>query len=208
MYPLRIPGVQSPRRSCVKTPANSSINDAIKLWRDLIAEYCSGRLTISSDKLIAISGIAREFHVSRKLKSEDYFAGLWAPSLERQLLWMMRSQGRRPNAYRAPSWSWAAVDGELDTLWKFDQDERLFAVEEAYTVRVADPFGAVKPGCFIKVTAYLSSLMVMESAEIGSCSIIDAPGFGASDPHSKTVSFSGMTTLLPQTKSSRLRGPF
>lgn len=71
MYPFRIPGVGPSGSSCVKTPADPPVDDAIKLWQDLIIEYSRGRLTVSSDKLIAISGIAREFHVSRKLKSEE-----------------------------------------------------------------------------------------------------------------------------------------
>ena len=48
----------------------------------------------------------------------DYTAGLWRHSLTQDIQWY-RSSSRslmpRPDTYRAPSWSWAASDGAIDS---------------------------------------------------------------------------------------------
>lgn len=90
-------------------------------WTHLVETYSKARLSYTSDKLIALSGIAKRF--SKKTEC-DYHAGLWRTSIEYQLLWHVARSGR-PNsapAYRAPSWSWASVDGETfqPRWWKSD----------------------------------------------------------------------------------------
>lgn len=78
-------------------------------WLDLVETYCKCDLTQGKDKLIAISGIARV--LQRGMKS-SYCAGLWADRLCHALLWMPTTEPLvRAEASRAPSWSWASVDG-------------------------------------------------------------------------------------------------
>ncbi|GCB27691.1 hypothetical protein AAWM_10576 [Aspergillus awamori] len=79
------------------------------------AEQCL-RLTVPSDKLVAISGLAKD--ALRRLKDlgydEDvYLAGLWRQNLPWCLTWRVMESCRRPPTYRAPSWSWASVDGAV-----------------------------------------------------------------------------------------------
>lgn len=87
-------------------------------WHAVLEGYSRCSLTMEKDKLVAISGIAKTFQA--KLK-DDYIAGLWRRVLVTDMLWKVSSRGneasghhaRRPKEYRAPSWSWASVDGVI-----------------------------------------------------------------------------------------------
>lgn len=82
-------------------------------WYDMIDTYMSCGLTYESDRLPAIAGLAKAFW----LKSQDsYLAGLWRGGLLAGLLWRRYEFAalHRPAAFRAPSWSWASVDGEIE----------------------------------------------------------------------------------------------
>ncbi|KAH7383209.1 heterokaryon incompatibility protein-domain-containing protein [Pyrenochaeta sp. MPI-SDFR-AT-0127] len=88
-----------------------------KLWVQLVATYSSTTLTNPSDKLIAISGIAKRI---ASLVNDTYLAGMWRNDLETQLIWQIDNYTNvsemstsRPLKYRAPSWSWASVDGPI-----------------------------------------------------------------------------------------------
>ncbi|KAH7084557.1 heterokaryon incompatibility protein-domain-containing protein [Paraphoma chrysanthemicola] len=84
------------------------------LWANIVQIYSRGGLTRTSDKLIAISGIAARVQT---LLQDVYLAGLWKKSLPRQLLWKV-SPGCEitglPLESRAPSWSWASLDAPVD----------------------------------------------------------------------------------------------
>jgi hypothetical protein len=108
--------------STEKMPANtheSSILHAYRLWNYLIYMYASCKLTVASDKLVALSGIASKFRpvMCREVKGNEYLAGLWRYQMEHQLLWNSTTYAStaapRPSVYRAPSWSWAAIDNEV-----------------------------------------------------------------------------------------------
>jgi hypothetical protein len=69
------------------------------------------RLTLGRDKLVALSGLAKLFH---QQTCQDYVAGLWRDQLEHQLCWStLFSFTTRPATYRAPTWSWASIDGTV-----------------------------------------------------------------------------------------------
>jgi Heterokaryon incompatibility protein (HET) len=96
-------------------------------WLAIVRAYTSAQLTYGSDKLIAIAGIAEEARRTRGLLEDDYLAGLWRIDLLIDLLWRMASSGKREKEpYRAPSWSWASVDGEV---YFHSPDKRLEARE-------------------------------------------------------------------------------
>ena len=90
-------------------------------------------MTNSRDKLIALSGLAHSYY-ERQSKSgvsyEDYkggrrgkyAAGLWEADMPSALLWQTPS-GQRPSEYRAPSWSWASVDGRISYHSQFLESE-------------------------------------------------------------------------------------
>jgi hypothetical protein len=81
-------------------------------WESIVELYTSCSLTFSQDKLPAISGVADALKISKKC---EYIAGLWADdSFHLQLCWSVSWSNRLPKPkYRAPSWSWAAVDSPV-----------------------------------------------------------------------------------------------
>ncbi|CZR63271.1 uncharacterized protein PAC_13168 [Phialocephala subalpina] len=85
-------------------------------WKQIVEVYSKTRLTNAEDKLIALSGIASMMYDQI---NDNYLAGMWQRYLASQLLWYVDpvfEDGRfyymseRPTFYRAPSWSWAAID--------------------------------------------------------------------------------------------------
>lgn len=85
------------------------------VWSRIVDLYSECKLTYPGDKLIAISGLAKR--ISTVLQDE-YVAGMWRRNLENELLWAVTVANRRgltfrAAEYRAPTWSWASVDGKL-----------------------------------------------------------------------------------------------
>ncbi|CAN9431803.1 unnamed protein product [Alternaria alternata] len=58
-----------------------------ELWKHIVSDYNMCDLTFPSDKLVALSGIAK--HMEQLLKI-DYWAGLWAFDLIPELIWTIR----------------------------------------------------------------------------------------------------------------------
>lgn len=94
-------------------------------WRAILELYTARNLTNPHDKLPALAAIAQRYSHST---GADYLAGLWKPTFLQDLLWRHHpsfplitvSDGGNPvqsNEYRAPSWSWAAVDGVILSEW-------------------------------------------------------------------------------------------
>lgn len=88
---------------------------ASKMWWKLVVEYSWLELTNPSDKLPAISGLARLFP-----KLGMYWAGMWSNELPSSLLWReepsvgsceMKKAGNVVSV--APSWSWASARNPL-----------------------------------------------------------------------------------------------
>ncbi|KAI0774664.1 HET-domain-containing protein [Trametes elegans] len=81
-------------------------------WVDVVGDYTQRATTKPGDKLVALAAVAELF---QRAWNSDYLAGLWRASLLRDLLWYKSLETRfaRPTRYRAPSWSWAAVDGHV-----------------------------------------------------------------------------------------------
>lgn len=78
-------------------------------WCQFRSGYASSAVTVDSDKLIAIQGIAEQVGT---VLEDTLIAGLWRKRLLEDLCWEAghlpcRSTGR---AWRAPSWSWASID--------------------------------------------------------------------------------------------------
>ena len=87
-------------------------------WNDIVQHYTKCNLTLSKDKLVAISGVVKRL---QPLFKTNYLAGLWRDNLLEQLLWHVVSyneakrflvEEERPQ-YRAPSWSWASIEAPI-----------------------------------------------------------------------------------------------
>jgi len=83
---------------------------ALREWSRIVQDYSHRDMSIESDKLPAIAALAQRFSAVLG----HYYAGLWRYNLIKQLCWESAntSQKRRAGSpYRAPSWSWASVNG-------------------------------------------------------------------------------------------------
>ncbi|EPE32859.1 hypothetical protein GLAREA_05871 [Glarea lozoyensis ATCC 20868] len=121
-------------------------------WQTLCSHYSHRELSFASDKLPAISGIAKQ---TAKRVNSEYLAGLWRMHLMHDLFWNTKCLATRPDVYRAPSWSWASVEGHIAwPTWRWcgpEHCEQFMQILEAKTVvDGADPYGAVKDG-YLKI---------------------------------------------------------
>ncbi|KAF2671523.1 HET-domain-containing protein [Microthyrium microscopicum] len=108
----------------------SAINNGYD-WHTLVTNYCTRNLSRNNDKLTAFAGIARRFHKQRAKASDRYLAGIWKAQIARDLLWIRVAPAHittgatfynpsqhstsicSTEEYRAPSWSWASIDGGI-----------------------------------------------------------------------------------------------
>ena len=113
-FPNGAPHFYDPRNILLKdlpiTPRRSTI-EVYGLWRDLCEMYSEMKLSKPTDKLVAISGLAKEY---QKLLPDDiYFSGMWWSTFPLCLGWKSRSRPIEENLLEAPSWSWTSIDGEV-----------------------------------------------------------------------------------------------
>jgi Heterokaryon incompatibility protein (HET) len=102
------------------------LTSATRQWQDIVAHYTGRALSVKTDRILAISGIAERFNA---INPGHYLAGLWLPHLPGGLLWKIEMpwtkvgmhgaqscppRQLRPQEYLGPSWSWVAVSGRVD----------------------------------------------------------------------------------------------
>jgi hypothetical protein len=126
-------------------------DEVSEIWNNVLLHYTQGKLSHGSDKLIALSGVVR--FVSKCLQHPHYLAGLWKMDLAQSLLWQSGDvECSRAREYRAPSWSWASIDGLITPGTALDpeitKEEFVIDVLEAQTTLLisSNPFGPVTAG--------------------------------------------------------------
>ncbi|KAJ2903206.1 uncharacterized protein MKZ38_010242 [Zalerion maritima] len=98
-----------------------SISDMEEWFKYVVAPYSGRDHTVNLDKLVAIGGVAEDFSRRPGLDGVPYAAGLWlhAPTFPLQMLWWPKEEENgsaqlyASTQYRAPSWSWASIDGPV-----------------------------------------------------------------------------------------------
>lgn len=153
-------------KQVLKTMAEGSrsITAIYKCWYYIARQYSHRRLSHASDKLPALSGLAAEFH---NHTGDSYLAGLWKGDLAGGLLWAASTMEKlqKTTEYRAPSWSWASVEGEIYYEGILAWDSRDSGVPEKFELEVLDAqtkptglnhLGAVHGG-YIKVRGLLKA---------------------------------------------------
>jgi hypothetical protein len=85
-------------------------------WQALVENFSSLKLSRDTDKLPAISGLAKK--MAQRRPGARYLAGLWDDSLELDLLWVnldasLGDGHPMPVDWRAPSWSWASINSAV-----------------------------------------------------------------------------------------------
>jgi len=118
-----------------------------RLWESLVSDYTERQLTNAEDKLVAVSALASEFG---RMSKDQYLAGLWKVSLLDNLCWYTDRPCKKPSTYRAPSWSWAAIDGRIHFIPpRLGFEFSTGAYIEKSTVELRDaslPYGQVTDG--------------------------------------------------------------
>ena len=130
----------------------------LETWQTLVSIFSELELTYPSDRLRALSGLAK---IVQPYKRGRYLAGMWESSLGNDLTWYAKAPTPVLETYRAPSWSWAATEGIRVFFWFKDGDNRdldlyldVLAVETV--LAGSDPTGNVLSG-FLKVEGKLLS---------------------------------------------------
>ena len=133
------------------------------LWQQLVNRYTLADLTYpEKDKLIAISGLARGIG-----PPSEYVAGLWKHELLEAIRWLVRDvekglKPRRASNYRAPSWSWASIDGPVLSPGRTSPKSPINAarlLDVHVELLTDDPYGAIKTA-YIRLQASLVSARV------------------------------------------------
>ena len=127
-------------------------------WYDAVGLYSSRALSYETDKLPTVAGLAAHFLSTFSRPGDDlgtkgqYLAGLWREDLIRGLRWRTHDRappGSRPPTYRAPTWSWASMDGKIYHFPHSDFSSTDLAVVQDVQVDVESlesPFGRVTGG--------------------------------------------------------------
>lgn len=110
-------------------------------------DYAGRKLTFESDKVPAISSLARIYY--RQIKS-PYLAGLWLRDIEWGISWVCTGETSKPLYNGCPSWSWASTDSEVS--WPSKPSTIPLSHVESAEVKEdsSDPFGTVSGG-FIRM---------------------------------------------------------
>ncbi|KAK0104261.1 hypothetical protein ONS96_005353 [Cadophora gregata f. sp. sojae] len=135
-------------------------------WTSTVMRYCRRQLTKDFDKLLAIKSVAAEMSM-RIADTYIPFAGMWNGNLHFDLLWRALRDLSKPEQYRAPSWSWAAIDGPIN--WVND----LIDVHQNHTWLQRLPFSIIDLGesglgvdrPFLKVRALLVPVAFIEECD-------------------------------------------
>jgi hypothetical protein len=95
--------------------------DKINAWYKTVETYSGSDLTRpEKDRIIAISGVARQFRDAMSIDSSSsnitklYISGLWLDDLHHGLLWeQCHKVTTYERACEAPTWSWASLSAEV-----------------------------------------------------------------------------------------------
>lgn len=79
-------------------------------WHGILDMYSSMHITHDSDRLPALSGLAKRF---QELGCGDYVAGVWRQSVLDDIGWVGSRMISRPASWRAPSWSPLCGDTQI-----------------------------------------------------------------------------------------------
>jgi hypothetical protein len=119
----------------------------VELWYRIVREYSKTSLTFTSDKLPALSGIAKFF---QRTPRNTYLAGIWKAHLPVGLAWYRSQETRlpRPEKYRAPTWSWMSMDSPV-TIDQHSASPILRILDAQTSPTTVDPTGPVSGGFLV-----------------------------------------------------------
>ena len=127
--------------------------EAFKFWQSIVSNYSMRSLSDNLDKLPAISGIANT--IQRRTKSQ-YIAGIWMDNAISDLCWCRATVAMEgipphtaPSTYRAPSFSWASIDGYVYFIHNNSSasfSPKTIVLNATVNVIGHNPYGRVRSG--------------------------------------------------------------
>ncbi|KAF2968414.1 hypothetical protein GQX73_g5177 [Xylaria multiplex] len=94
-------------------------------WQEIVEEYSYLDLTFEKDIFPALSGVVKQM---QRVRDARYIAGLWEDNLIDDLLWRTFAlSAERPAEWRAPTWSWASINGRIRYNSSSDEVKQTFA---------------------------------------------------------------------------------
>lgn len=157
-------------------PLTATLNShaVYKDWDGIVELYSQLNLTYTTDKLVALSGVASAFSENRRDLADDrYLAGLWNSSLPSHLLWTTDREfgSARKGKYIAPTWSWASIHrGSITFKWcqrNYALKEYLTTLQGAQCVSAsASQFGETVSG-YVLLRGPLASFAVVSASDHG-----------------------------------------
>lgn len=174
--------------------------EVYQAWRAIIVQYTQCRLSHEKDKLVAVSGMAKAFarHLGQQGRESEYLAGLWRGYLLQELLWAPWSHGHkvkrgnksletgwlwRHKGYRAPTWSWASLEGHVDWVAPSDRLEDIAQVRSTRieSLNPSDPTAQVLHGEITLQTYLVPRTRVRKDVEVREYFNVDGEEVGISD---------------------------
>ena len=130
-------------------------------WMEIMAIYSRTYLTDPADRLIALSGIAKQMSY---IVDDIYVAGMWRRGLPCDLLWYRKGSYGKPNstiptfnAYIAPSWSWASINLPIDN-WSLHSSTILFEIVDVRLQHATEDVMGRVTGGWLKLRGHLKSM--------------------------------------------------
>ncbi|PSN65474.1 HET-domain-containing protein [Corynespora cassiicola Philippines] len=166
------------------------------LWMRIVEGFTDRALSVASDKLPAIAGMAEAFGA---YVQDEYVAGLWRSGLPISLLWSNASSYPEPRSPQTevpqPSWSWASINGPVRfdrTFVDFRPDVELNVEIQDIGVSLADPrvpFGAVS-SAHLTVKAHIQKTEWVQDGTHGSANQLYATDAGVpQDPEATDLGY-------------------
>lgn len=104
--------------------SDESDTEILDFWCSMVQAYTRTSVTVPDDKLVALAGVAKfvsALYHQYYQSPASYLAGLFEKDLPLLLEWHACSPayglppkaGKRVSQYRAPSWSWASIEGRI-----------------------------------------------------------------------------------------------
>ena len=150
-------------------------------WYNIVANYSSRFLTRPGDIFVALSGLEREFSTRT---GDQTVAGLFTRDLHCGLLWHTANTAtsKKAQPYRAPSWSWASVEGpvvwdsehllsarssreSIQFIGYYEQNRQISTARSATEVPnlgALGVYGKPQPGTYIRLQGYLREAQTFE----------------------------------------------
>ena len=153
--------------------------DSHEKWKSIVERYSITALTKPEDKLIALAGIA-ELMSAYIGSNVLYVAGMWEKYLASQLLWRVKSkyeddrfkypQRRAISPWRAPTFSWAAIDAPQGIICgeTVREGEMWISVDGIHVESKAidREFGLVQEGCHLRLTCILKRIKISQAIRV------------------------------------------